>query len=182
MKFSHVLILLIALVPMSTAHVHAQEGQNAAQTAENLRGQLRDVEAEDAELEVRLQQLDWDLRPENIERYFAAVGSTRPEELREQRRRQLQNDKQRASNRRAQLATSRARLQTAIGAADAKAYIESAQGASAPECGQMLGANSLPSTFLPLGVVILVAVVSTLTLIAIIRRHRAQGFTKGETK
>ena len=47
----------------------------------------------EADLRVRLTQLDYDLKPENIERYFAGFGSTRPEELREQRRVQLQGEK-----------------------------------------------------------------------------------------
>ena len=36
-----------------------------------------------------LQQLDESIKPENIERSLAGIGSTRPEELRETRRRQL---------------------------------------------------------------------------------------------
>ena len=37
----------------------------------------------------RMDQIDNDMRPESIERSMATVGSLRPEELREQRRRSL---------------------------------------------------------------------------------------------
>jgi len=40
-------------------------------------------------LRSRLAQLDEAIKPENIERSLAGVGSTRPEELRESRRKQL---------------------------------------------------------------------------------------------
>ena len=41
----------------------------------------------------RLDQIDNDLRPESIERSTAMVGSLRPEEIREQRRRSLNLEK-----------------------------------------------------------------------------------------
>ena len=120
MKFSKVLILLIALMLVSTSEVLGQNSLCAAERAENLRAQLRAVQAEESELQARVQQLDEALKPENIERYFALNGSTRPEELREQRRRQLQMDKDRVQARLSELETSRARLESAIVAADAE--------------------------------------------------------------
>lgn len=99
-------------------------GQNAA---EQLRSQLSDVQAKEAELQARERQLDEDLRPENIERSLAGVGTTRPEELREQRRRQLASEKTKIRNQLDQLAQSRTRLEAAIATADAEAYRRSAQ-------------------------------------------------------
>ena len=66
------------------------------------------------------------LKPENIEKGLAGIGSTRPEELREQRRRQLEIEKKSVQTRLDQLATSRTRLETRIVQADAAAYHSSA--------------------------------------------------------
>src|SRR3954471_1969446 len=99
MKSNTAVLLLISLVLVYASDSLAQDSPSAAQTADELRVHLRDVQAEEAELKTHLEQLDWDLKPENIARYFAAVGTTRPEELREQRRRQLQNEKERAEAR-----------------------------------------------------------------------------------
>jgi uncharacterized protein YlxW (UPF0749 family) len=108
----------------SNVQQSAATGQN---TAEQLRSQLSDVQAKEAELQARERQLDEDLRPENIERSLAGVGTTRPEELREQRRRQLDSEKKKIRNQMDQLAQSRTRLETAIATADAEAYRRSAQ-------------------------------------------------------
>jgi hypothetical protein len=69
-------------------------------------------------LQARLKQLDEDMRPENIERSLALTGSTRPEDLREQRRRQLEAEKAGVQAQLDLLATSRARLETAIATAE----------------------------------------------------------------
>ncbi|MCA1575348.1 MAG: hypothetical protein LC770_12595 [Acidobacteria bacterium] len=65
------------------------------------------------------------LKPENIEKGLAGIGSTRPEELREQRRRQLEIEKKSVQTRLDQLATSRTRLEGIV-QADAAAYHSSA--------------------------------------------------------
>lgn len=122
------LMLACALLAVSATFVSAQETGNTAQDAAvGLRSQLSDVQAKEAELQARERQLDEDLRPENIERALAGVGSTRPEELREQRRRQLEGDKARVRAQLDQLAQSRTRLEAAIATADAEAYRRSAQ-------------------------------------------------------
>lgn len=169
MKFSKVLILLAALFLTPTFTVLAQGGASAAQTAENLRAQLRDVEAEEAEFRHREQQLEWESRPENIERYYSATGTTRPEELREHRRRQLQNEKEFVSERLAQLSASRVRLETAVSAADAQAYTESAQVNSFD---QTLASPFLTNTSLLAGVLALIATACVLTLGVVVHRRR----------
>jgi hypothetical protein len=93
----------------------------AEQRAEALRAQLRDVAMKEADFQARLEQLETDLRPENIERMTANTGSTRPEELRETRRRQLENERNRVRSQLDLMTQSRTRLETAIATADAEA-------------------------------------------------------------
>lgn len=99
---------------------------SAGQSAEDLRAQLRDVEAKQAELEKRARQIDEDLKPENIERSLALTGSTRPEELREQRRLQLEKEKESVRAQAEQLAASHTRLEAAISTAEAESYRQGA--------------------------------------------------------
>jgi hypothetical protein len=90
----------------------------AEQRAENLRTQLIDVETKLADLQGRLEQIDYSLRPENIERAAAGYGTLRPEELRESRRRQLENEKTRLLAQIRILETSKLRLETSLVTAD----------------------------------------------------------------
>lgn len=83
-----------------------------------LHAELRDVEAKAAELEARAEDIDYALKPENIERSTAGYGTTHPEELREQRRKQLENEKQRVRKQLDQVAASRTRLEQAIATSD----------------------------------------------------------------
>ena len=85
-----------------------------------LNTELRDVQAKQAELEARAEDIDFALKPENIERSTAGYGTTRPEELREQRRKQLENEKERVRKQLDLLAASRARLEQAIATSDAE--------------------------------------------------------------
>lgn len=117
---------LLFLVAACAASVSAQSPGSAAQSVESLRAQLTDVQKREEDLQARMRQLDEDLRPENIERYFALNGSTRPEEQREQRRQQLERQKAGVQSQLDQLAVSRTRLETSIATAEAAAYRESA--------------------------------------------------------
>jgi hypothetical protein len=72
------------------------------------------------------EQLQEDLRPENIERTFAGFGSTHPETLRELRRRQLEIAKARVRIELDELDRNQACLEAAIGEADTVAYWQSA--------------------------------------------------------
>jgi hypothetical protein len=129
MKLS--LILLIVLVTASSFDAAAQgskDNSNPAQAAEDLRLQLVEIESKESELQTRARQLDEALKPENIERYFAGVGSTRPEELRELRRRQLNIERGRVQAQLKLVATSRERLESVIHVAENQAYQESAEG------------------------------------------------------
>src|SRR6266566_8947096 len=115
---------VMILSGLLVVQVTAQESpQNRAAS---LRAQLVETQARQAELQTRLQQLEEDLKPENIEHSLAGVGSTHPEELREARRRQLEIAKKGVQSQLEILATSRARLEAAIVRADAESYQQSA--------------------------------------------------------
>jgi DNA repair exonuclease SbcCD ATPase subunit len=92
----------------------------AEQRAENLRAQQVDVESKLADLQSRLEQAEYSLKPENIERSAAGYGSTRPEEAREARRRALESERARLQSQIRILETSRARLEQSVATADAE--------------------------------------------------------------
>jgi hypothetical protein len=92
----------------------------AEQRAEQIRGQLMDIQGKIADFEARLEQLDYALRPENIEQATQGYGSTRPEVARETRRKQLESERGRVQAQLKLAETSRARLETAVVNADAE--------------------------------------------------------------
>jgi peptidoglycan hydrolase CwlO-like protein len=122
MRFSLRITLLFILTLSSLTVALAQ----SSTTVEQLRSQLSDIQTKETELQNRVKQLDEDLLPENIQKYFALNGSTHPEELREQRRRQLETQKANVQLQLGQLTTSRTRLEAAIATAEATAYRQSA--------------------------------------------------------
>jgi hypothetical protein len=123
MKYLIVFALaLLVLIGSSSAH-----GQGSAQDlAASLRGQLIELETKQSALQTRLQDLDERMKPENIEASLAGVGSTRPEELREQKRRGLELERNGVQKQLDLLAASRTRLEASIARADAEAYRQSA--------------------------------------------------------
>ncbi|PYS33395.1 MAG: hypothetical protein DMF75_09510 [Acidobacteria bacterium] len=90
------------------------------QHSAQLHAEMRDVQAKEAELQARLEDINYALKPENIERATAGYGSTHPEEVREQRRKQLEAEKQRVQGQLDHLAASRASLEQAIAAAESE--------------------------------------------------------------
>ena len=76
------LTLTVFVLALLVAPAMAQSG--AQERAARLRAQLTDLQAQQADLQSRLTQLDEDIKPENIERSLAGVGSTHPEDLREE--------------------------------------------------------------------------------------------------
>jgi hypothetical protein len=90
----------------------------AEQRAESLRNQLLENEGKLADLQSRLEQVEFASKPENIERANATYGSTRPEEAREARRRQLEKEKVLIQNQIRILETGRVRLEAAIATSD----------------------------------------------------------------
>ena len=98
----------------------------AGDRAENLRMQLLEIDGRENELRSRLLEIEESLKPENISRSLAGVGSTRPEELRTQRRRQLEVERNYFRQQIDLLEKQRSRIQSAILQADNEAYLESA--------------------------------------------------------
>jgi chromosome segregation ATPase len=92
----------------------------AEQRAESIRGQQVDVESKLADLQARLEQTEFSLKPENIERSAAGYGTTRPEEARDARRRALENERSRLQSQIRILETSRTRLEQSLATADAE--------------------------------------------------------------
>jgi hypothetical protein len=126
MRFKAGFALLFSLLLISI-NAYAQESESPAETADRLKIQLIDVQAQEEALRGRVQELDESLKPENIERSLAGVGSTRPEELRESRRRQLTIEKNGVLAQLKVLDSTHQRLQTAISNAETLAYQQSAR-------------------------------------------------------
>lgn len=119
--------VLVLLVAVSTgAPVAAQERPSAEESLENLKLQLIDLQAKEEQLHDRLEQLNRDLQPENIERALAGIGSTKPEDLREQRRRQLTFEKENVMAQLKGVEEGRKRIEAAIAETETRAYHESA--------------------------------------------------------
>jgi chaperonin cofactor prefoldin len=91
------------------------------QRAEALRAQLREVTEKQTQLQAREQQLDEELKPENIERSLAGVGTTDATALRDRRRQQLEREKATVEEQLQSLATSRSQLEDSIASAEAEA-------------------------------------------------------------
>jgi len=92
----------------------------AEQRAEALRSQQVEVEGKLADLQSRLEDTEYLMKPENIEREMATFGSTRPEIARETRRRKLESDRNRLLAQIKILENSRVRLESAVATADAE--------------------------------------------------------------
>jgi len=92
----------------------------AEQRAEQIRGQLMDIQGKIADFEARLEQIDYALRPENIDAATQGYGSTRPEVARDTRRKQLESERGRVQAQLKLAETSRARLEAAVVNADAE--------------------------------------------------------------
>jgi hypothetical protein len=124
-----------------------------------------------AELKIRLEQLNFDLKPENIERYFNGAGSTRPEELRESRRRQLQTEKDRVVAQLEELASSCQRLETAINTEQVRAFQQNALGAATLQTDQKR-TNFFTLARVLIGVITLCAVLGGIAFHLLMRGRR----------
>jgi type II secretory pathway component PulM len=170
MKFALSLILFVALVPMLIVDAAAEGNSSAPQRVAELRAQLADVQAKENELQARARQLDEDLKPENIERSLAGIGSTKPEELREYRRRQLSIEREGVRKQLSLLAASRDRLESSIRTAEGVAYQQSAESFASPLNQTMLVADAGGSRWAIGMLAGLVAVLGIIFVIALVRR------------
>jgi hypothetical protein len=169
------LILFVVLVPAFTAGANAQtaadeSAPSAAQNVAELRVQLADVQAHEAELQARARQLDEDMKPENIQRSLAGVGSTRPEELREQVRRELSIQRDGVTAQLKIVTASRERLESAVRFAETQAYQQSAQNARLSPT--LLLQALATSRWLIAGLASLIAVLGIVFAIVVRRRAR----------
>ncbi len=168
------LVLFVALVAVFAAGANAQtadqSGPSAAENVETLKAQLLEAQAREAELQARARQLDEDMKPENIERSLAGVGSTRPEELRAQVRQQLGIQKDGVTAQLRIVTASRERLESAVRFAETQAYQQSAEKASLSPTilAQALGS----SRWLIAAVAGLLAIFGIVLAIVVIRRTR----------
>jgi len=92
----------------------------AEQRSAQMRSELRDVQQKKGDLEAHLEDVEYALKPENIERATAGYGTTRPEDVREQRRKQLESERDRVRKQLAEFQASEDRLQQAIATSDAE--------------------------------------------------------------
>ena len=104
--------------------VTAQETSSPDDTIANLKQQLGDIEWTKTELRIRVEELDEELKPENIEIAVAGIGSTHPEELREHRRKLLTIERDGIQTQLDLLEEKRARIKAAIAAAEFAAYLK----------------------------------------------------------
>ncbi len=171
MKLILSLVLFIALVPAFTSNVAAQdsdeEGTGATQSVTDVRTQLQDVQAREAGLQARAKQLEADLKPENIERSLAGIGSTKPEEIRELRRRQLSIELESVRKQLGIIATSRERLQVVLNTAEARAYQQSADGSQ----NQTLAAQTVNARWIGLIVVGALTLLAGLVALVVVRKR-----------
>lgn len=123
---SAMLKLTVGLLSVLVFCVTATYGQSAHERIDRLHEQLVDVQSKQVDLQSRLDTLNEQLKPENIEKSLAGVGSTRPEDLRELRRRQIETEKSGIEQQLAVLNESRTKLEAGIAQAEALAYQQSA--------------------------------------------------------
>lgn len=91
---------------------------HAEERAEVLRKQLIELIEKETAYRGRMAQFDEDLRPENIERSMVGIGGTRTAEMRDTRRRVLENDKRGIENLLSVTGQSRIRLEEDVRQAD----------------------------------------------------------------
>jgi hypothetical protein len=90
----------------------------AEQRAESLRKQLFELVEKENSMKLKLETIDYDARPEMIERQVAFAGSLRPEELREARRKNLDAEKRNLSNLLVEIQATRTSLEQNVQKAD----------------------------------------------------------------
>lgn len=90
----------------------------AEQRAEALRRELLDRTEKETSLRTRLLQVDEEIRPDNIERSLNPIGTTRTVELRDVRRRVLENERRGVESLLNQIAQGRQRLEEDVRQAD----------------------------------------------------------------
>ena len=91
----------------------------AEQRSEGLRKQLFELMEKDGAIRTKIDSLDYNLRPEAIERTTAITGSLRPEELRSSRQKSLESEKANLQKLLVEIDKSKASLEISLQRADA---------------------------------------------------------------
>ena len=86
--------------------------------AESLRKQLFDLIEKEGSIKEKLETIDYDIRPDTIDRQVAFAGSLRPEELREMKKKNLEAEKRNLENLLTEIGTTRTNLETNVQKAD----------------------------------------------------------------
>lgn len=90
----------------------------AEQRAESLRKQLFDLVEKENNLKTRLETIEYDSRPEMIDRQVAFTGTMRPEELREAKKKNLDAEKRNLTNLLTEIQNTRTNLEQNVQKAD----------------------------------------------------------------
>lgn len=137
--YRRTIILLLAIVAFALP-VAAQDATKGDDTA-RLKQQLIELDNQETQLRLRLEQLDEALKPENIEFALAGIGSTRPEELREHRRKMLTIERNGVESQLKLVEESHARIEAAIAAAESSAYLKYLQPSPTPSTQMAMSAS-----------------------------------------
>lgn len=121
-----VCLIVLAILALTNLAL-AQQATSAEDKVGKLRLELIDVQSKEGYLRTRAQQLEEDIKPENIARSLAGFGSTKPEELRELRRRQLELERNGVLRQLELVSAKRVQLEAEIALGETQAYHESAQ-------------------------------------------------------
>jgi Carboxypeptidase regulatory-like domain len=114
------IVLLFAFAP----GLAAQDTSNPNRTIVNLKQQLLEIEALETESRIRLEELNEQLKRQNIEWALAGIGSVHPEELREYRRKLLTIERDGIKAHLDLLEEIRARINAEIAAAEFAEYLK----------------------------------------------------------
>jgi hypothetical protein len=124
----------------------------AEQRAEQIRTQLREVTDKEFQFQERLAEIEYELRPESIQRRSALIGSLNPSAVRDAIEQQLVRERARINKQLELLATSRTRLEASVATADAEVErlrqrVDAAdQAQQAPPAPGTEGTNAVPLT------------------------------------
>src|ERR1051325_1559200 len=140
LMYRRTIILLLSIIAFALP-VAAQEAVKSDDTA-RLKQQLIELENKETQLRLRLEQLDEALKPENIEFALAGIGSTRPEELREHRRKMLTIERDSVETQLKLIEESRTRTEAAIAAAESSAYLKYLQPSPTPSTQMAMSSNA----------------------------------------
>jgi TolA-binding protein len=99
--------------------IDAERVAKAEERIEAMRTKLVEIQMQELDLQARLDDLEFRLSPDSIQRALAFVGSVRPmDEMREALRVRLESERARVNRRLELLASSRERLEAAISRAE----------------------------------------------------------------